>query len=459
MQSNKSIELMPRRCESKESPGHQPSRFPSRARGSALWASLALLMIFGLVARLEAVDRSDTLKAQEAETLSHEILYTDVRIDGVTRVFTSNLEIEGSRDHFVDLGAEFPSVRDARWSPLGDRIVFTSHPDPELSDIFIYDLRVDELIPLSQGFTDIDPSWSPNGEQLVFSRLTSFEGAIQSSMLNVISADGSQSVALTLMEDSGRLIRNPVFSADGQTIVFELRQAAGGSDLYRIGIDGSDFDRIVGHPGWDDIEPAFSPDGRFLAFASGPYEIATERSSHGIWLLDLENGFYGELISGEDGADLRRPAFSPEGMRLAYDIGDHSPAPRLIHIADLWDESSATEFGTGNEVTWRPLEEGAVGTETPIPSLTPATDVPTPINTGTPVTDPTFPPIPTLAPFPTFPPPEPTIEGPPVRFPTPTTPPSPTPEDSPTPLPPSETPEIPPGEIYLPLNLYKFEEI
>ena len=68
-------------------------------------------------------------------------------------------------------------------------------------------------------------------------------------------------------EEGGNLTRGraPVFTRDGQWIVFSGRTAAGWK-LWRMRPDGSGK-RVFGASAFQEEDPAVSPDGRFVVFA------------------------------------------------------------------------------------------------------------------------------------------------------------------------------------------------
>lgn len=90
---------------------------------------------------------------------------------------------------------------------------------------------------------------------------------------------------------------------------------AGHSHLFAYQQQGSTFTRLTSGP-WDDINPAISPDGRYIAFASnrsGPWDL---------YLLDLQNG---ELMPLTDTPQYEAaPAWSPDGNLLAYESYDQN---------------------------------------------------------------------------------------------------------------------------------------
>ena len=99
---------------------------------------------------------------------------------------------------------------------------------------------------------------------------------------------------------------------NGGKIVLAFYEA-GHSHLFAYQQLGSPFTRITSGP-WDDITPALSPDGRWVAFASnrsGPWDL---------YMLDLHSGDLTRLTDTPqyDAA----PSWSPDGNLLAYESYD-----------------------------------------------------------------------------------------------------------------------------------------
>jgi hypothetical protein len=106
----------------------------------------------------------------------------------------------------------------------------------------------------------------------------------------------------------------PTWSPDGRYLAFTSGSVAMDSDfdIYVINADGTGVRNLTASPNWDQ-EPAWSPDGRFIAFSSyrsGDSEI---------------------YVMAADGTDLRRltynpgddehPAWSPDGRSVAFERG------------------------------------------------------------------------------------------------------------------------------------------
>ena len=57
------------------------------------------------------------------------------------------------------------------------------------------------------------------------------------------------------------------WSPDGKRIAFTIRLPGVMNDIYVIDITGDNLRRLTDHP-WQDLEPAWSPDGQWIAFWS-----------------------------------------------------------------------------------------------------------------------------------------------------------------------------------------------
>ena len=138
-------------------------------------------------------------------------------------------------------------------------------------------------------------------ETIVFTRL----GPSQVRLF-VSNADGTAERQL-LETDS--LDYNPVWSRNGQWIVF-TSERGGSADLYRVKPDGTGLERLTDNPAYDD-QADFSPDGQQLAFVSTRADGTAD-----LWIRDLRTNRETPLTSGS-GGDFR-PAWSPDGKWIAF---------------------------------------------------------------------------------------------------------------------------------------------
>lgn len=373
------------------------------------------------------------------------------------------------------------------WSPDGDEVAFvaprTDGPAPAARAIWL--LTRDAAgapirVPLTYGPYDTDPDWSPDGTRIAYVSVLDRDGPTPIHALSVVNArSGDQQLVLSPLAVPNVGIEQPRWSPDGRRIVFVVRAYAGagtnapplneGGDLYVVNSDGTGARRLLARPGWDDFYPAWSPDGRLIAFNSFdvPAAGSDQVKGAGIWLLDPATGQLGLLAGGDREAWPVYPKWSPDGRRIVAEGPWRGDVPTLLTF-ERDTPNVRTPLTLGREPDWarRPLVptptpvptgHGPTPTEGPSPAVT-ATQPPEPA-TPTPPPIPGLTPFPTLAPFPTLPPLEPTLPPVAPTWPVPSATFTPAPTATPTPSPTatptaSATPtRTPGGRIYLPLSL------
>jgi imidazolonepropionase-like amidohydrolase/Tol biopolymer transport system component len=131
-------------------------------------------------------------------------------------------------------------------------------------------------------------------------------------------------LALTL--ESGTWM-NLDLSPDGQTLVFDLL-----GDLYLLPIAGGTAKPLTEGMAWD-MQPRFSPDGRWVAFTSD------RGGGDNIWVIPIGPGSEGAAgeakpITKEEFRLLSAPAWSPDGEYLV--ARKHFTARRSIGAGEMW---------------------------------------------------------------------------------------------------------------------------
>jgi len=141
-------------------------------------------------------------------------------------------------------------------------------------------------------------------------------GVVPGTMRLFVSAsDGSHERPLLAVSQDDY---DAVWAPDGQSIVF-TSDRNGSGDLFRVDADGGGLTQLTSDPAYED-QAAFSPDGRQLVF------VSTRGSGHaGLWTLDIATKRAKALTSGS-GGDYR-PAWSPDGKWIAFASGGDGTAP------------------------------------------------------------------------------------------------------------------------------------
>ena len=89
----------------------------------------------------------------------------------------------------------------------------------------------------------------------------------------------------------------------------------GRSHLFKIKVEGGELVRLT-EGDYHHSEPAWSPDGKSIAFCSDRAEDRDANLTQDLWLIDPDTRVERRLTDGT--ADVSAPAWSPEGQAIAY---------------------------------------------------------------------------------------------------------------------------------------------
>ena len=220
----------------------------------------------------------------------------------------------------------------------GNRIAFLSNGNEKRGELFI-DLwladartgkRIKRLVEstLNPNFEELrllysQSSFSNSGRMLAFTAQR--EGKDMMYLMDVARTKVTARIDLPSVD----AIWSPVWSPDDRQIAFSGTRG-GITDLYVVDVDGKNLRQLTNDE-YGDMQPAWSPDGKQLAFATdrGPETNLSvlKFSKWRIAVIDLQSAAI-EVLPGQDGLNLN-PAWSPDGRQVAF-VSDRTGIPNIF---------------------------------------------------------------------------------------------------------------------------------
>jgi TolB protein len=159
------------------------------------------------------------------------------------------------------------------WSPDGRSILFRRSGPGRVSAIWqMGPLGERPALRFAPPYAPLYPSWSHDRRRVAFAGIVSPTGDTDRGVFT-LNADGSGLTAL--FDVAGSYDSAPAWSPDGTKIAFESNADVAGAnpdrdmEVWVMGSDGSRPTQLT-HNTLHDEGPAWSPDGRLLAYTSGP---------------------------------------------------------------------------------------------------------------------------------------------------------------------------------------------
>jgi Tol biopolymer transport system component len=104
----------------------------------------------------------------------------------------------------------------------------------------------------------------------------------------------------------------PVVSADGRWVIYHLEDGEKKMSIWRVSMDGGTPERLAGP---ESARPVISPDGRFIAFRSGPNKPG--ETPH-ITVMSMDGDHNVQQYSFPDVANARYFRWSTDGKSIIY---------------------------------------------------------------------------------------------------------------------------------------------
>lgn len=284
-----------------------------------------LLAALSSAANLSAQDTPRPLEINDQFTIKR-VGSPEISPDGAWvayTVSTTNLEKEQTKTQIwmvsTDGGESIPltmsgeSISGPKWSPDGKYLSFlTSRGEGAKTQVWVLDRRGGEARALTELENGAGPfEWSPDASKLVMTIRDRDTTA---------TAEGSGSSRAKPRDPW--VIDRLQFKRDGQGYLADSLQ----THLYVYDIEAKALTQITSGR-WSEGSPAWSPDGTKIAFVSNRTADPDANSNSDIWVVAADNTDKGatvQRITDYDGGD-GSPAWSPDGKWIAYTTGVNDP--------------------------------------------------------------------------------------------------------------------------------------
>ena len=227
----------------------------------------------------------------------------------------------------------------------GNRIAFLSNGNQKRGELFI-DLwladartgkRIKRLVEstTNPNFEELrllysQSAFSNDGRTLAFTAYR--EGKDVLYLMDVARASVTKRIELPSID----AMWSPVWSPDDRQLAFSGTHG-GITDLYLVNADGKGLRQLTNDQ-YGDLQPAWSPDGRRIAFATDRSPETNlsilKFSKWRIAVMDLQSGAI-DVLPNQGGLNLN-PAWSPDGRQVAF-VSDRTGIPNIF-LFDFTDQ-------------------------------------------------------------------------------------------------------------------------
>lgn len=192
--------------------------------------------------------------------------------------------------------------------------IWTMNPDGSSPTRITDDQTRTEKLPDFSPVYDHSPVWSPDGTKIAFISNRDYLFT-----LYVMNADGSNSRRVGDLSEPSE----PAWSPDGNKIAFSLgRRVTVGMDkptanIFVVNVDGSGLTQLT-HDAGLNINPAWSPDGKQIAFTSNRASDSKSR----IWVMNADGSNQREIPNNNINTSSHYPNisfdWSPDGTKILF---------------------------------------------------------------------------------------------------------------------------------------------
>ncbi len=224
---------------------------------------------------------------------------------------------------------------DPAWSPDGSHIAYEASKGSEVR-LWIMDADGGHKYQVSHGRPntfDLLPVYTPDGQRLVFQRfrhLAPARGGFWLATIQSIAIDGSDRQGLTTTKPPLEVFDfDPSVSPDGQTVVFSRsnRNIDGTiRELFEMDIDGS-HQHVVTPPDLEAWLPDWSPDGTHIVFTDN-----SDRVSLSGYVMNADGSSVTKLVSEQFPYSDGQLQYSPDGTKIVFTSDRNGPCCKHLFV-------------------------------------------------------------------------------------------------------------------------------